>query len=317
MFGSKREKALEEELAAVRRESERRGKLLSEIADRKDEIAEQFARLTASYAQVEKNIGQLREQMQELHGLAEDGAAAAQDVRNAIVEMNNGVNTFEVNHSVFVGEIRKQEEKIEEIVESNKHFTTPMKYISEFPAIWREAQGKWQESVGRMGELSRDMSVLMLNAAIEAGRMGETGREFVTAAEQVRAFAEGYEREANGLLEQFGAEEGRLAELEEQTQHLNGFLKENNISMGKLYRDAAQGLASYEAQQKELREFVTDGCVGKADALQQGQEECARAQERMLECMDELEAEIKEYKNGTDDLEALQKSLQRLAEKIK
>ena len=95
------------------------------------------------------------------------------------------------------------------------------------------------------------------------------------------------------------------------------FLKKNNISMGKLYRDAAQGLASYEAQQKELREFVTDGCVGKADALQQGQEECARAQERMLERMDELEAEIKEYKNGTDDLEALQKSLQRLAEKIK
>lgn len=309
MFGSKREHALEEELAVVRKENERRGRLLSEIAGGKEEIAEQFARMMASYAQIAKDVGRIREQLVEVRELADSSAMAAGDVRNAIVEINNGVGTFDVNHSLFVGEVKKQDDKIATIVESNKHFTTPMKYISELPVHLKEEQSGWEERARTMAELSKSMSVLALNAAIEAGRMGESGSRFVSAAEEIRIFSERYEREARELAGQLSDSKERTVELEEQVHHLSELLKENNISMGRLYKDALQSLMAYEGQQMDIRKIVPDSSIGRADALQQSQQECGKAQERILGRMDELELELKEYKNCADELEAICKSL--------
>lgn len=316
MFGSKREKALEEELAAAQREIERRGRLLEEIVGQKEDITEQFVRMAASYAQVTKDMERLREQMQEVHGLAESSVATAADIRNAIVEVNNGMSTFDANHSVFMGAVKRQDEKIMDIVESNKHFTTPMKYISEFSTVLKGERDGYQERLGRMLELSKRMSVMALNAAIEAGRIGESGGQFVAAAEEIRVFCENYEREAREFIEELASSKTRAAEFGEQAQHLNGLLKENNISMGRLYRDAAQNMAAYEGQQMDLRGLVSETYVGRADALQQSQQECMKAQERMLGRMDELEVELKEYKNCVDELETICKGLQTSAEQI-
>lgn len=41
-------------------------------------------------------------------------------------------------------QVKGQNEKVVEIVENNKHFTTPMKHISEAPqAASRDAPGTW------------------------------------------------------------------------------------------------------------------------------------------------------------------------------
>lgn len=69
-------------------------------------------------------------------------------------------------------QVKGQNEKVVEIVENNKHFTTPMKHISEAPQALREMRQALGERAERMEELSKTMGVLALNSAIEAGRMG-------------------------------------------------------------------------------------------------------------------------------------------------
>lgn len=315
MFGGKREKALEEELFTVREQSGQRKKLLHEIAEQKDNILEQFAQMTASRAQMEKDIEQTKEEMQHIYELAESSEEAAGDIHNTMIEINNGVGTFTVNHSVFVGQVKKQNEKVVEIVESNKHFTTPMKYISEVPGSLKEEQQKLRDRAERMVEFSKNMGVLSLNAAIEAGRMGETGSKFIAAAEEIRSFSENYEKEAKEMEEQLAKSDARIRELEEQVHHLNELLKENNISMGKLYKDCLQSMATYETQQIDLRDLISDTMIGRADALQQSEKECAQIEERVLLRMGELQDEIKDQKNSADELEAICKKLQQSAEK--
>lgn len=315
MFGKKREKALEEELSALKEQNGHRKKLLSEIAGQKDDILEQFAQMTASHAQMEKDAEQTREQMQQIFEMAESHAQTAGDIYNAIIEINNGLGTFEANHSVFVGQVKKQNEKVVEIVESNKHFTTPMKHISEAPAAFKEERQKLLERADRMVEFSKNMGVLSLNAAIEAGRMGEAGSSFIAAAEEVRSFSEKYEKEALELQEQLAKSQERIAGLEEQIHHLNELLKENNISMGRLYKDCLQSMATYETQQIDIRNLVSDTVVGRTDALQQSERECVKTEEKMLLQMGDLLGEIKEQKNCADELETLCKGLQQSAEK--
>lgn len=317
MFGGKREKALEGELSQVREANERKKALLMEISGQKDNVTEQFARMMASHAQMEKDVEQVEEHMRRIQELADNSVETAGDIRNVLIEMNNGVGTFDANHTVFVGQVKKQNEKIVDIVESNKHFTTPMKYISEMPVVLREEHQGIHERAGRMMELSKNMSVLSLNAAIEAGRMGESGAKFIAAAEEIRSFSENYEREARELEETLAKSDARIGELEEQVHYLNELLKDNNISMGKLYKDSAQSMAAYEAEQIDIRSLISDTAVGRTDALKQAEQESAKTQERMLLRMGDVREELKEQKSCADELEDIYKGLQQSAEKGK
>lgn len=309
MFGGKREKALEEELASVRKENERKEDVLSGILAQKDEVLEQFARMTASRAQMEKDASQIKEYMESVFELAVNGEKTAGDIYSTIVEAKNGVAGFDANHSVFVGQMRAQDECIMEIVENNKHFTTPMKYITEAQTVCREERQQLLERAGRMMDLSKNMSVLALNAAIEAGRMGEAGSRFITAAEEIRTFSENYEREAREMQAQLAQSEARNEELEEQVRHLNELLKENNISMSRLYKDSAQNMAAYEGSQVDIRNLIQEDVLGRMDALRQAEQENAKTQEQMLERLDSVWSEIEEYKSSADELETLWKEL--------
>lgn len=309
MFGGKREKALEEELALLRKENEYKEDVLSGILEQKDEVLEQFARMTASRAQLEKDAAQIKEYMESVFELAVNGEKTAGDIYSTIVEARNGVAGFDANHSVFVEQMRAQDERIMEIVENNKHFTTPMKYITETQNVCREERQQLFERAGRMMDLSKNMSVLALNAAIEAGRMGDAGSRFITAAEEIRTFSENYEREAREMQAQLAQSEARNAELEEQVRHLNELLKENNISMSRLYKDSAQNMAAYEGSQVDIRDLIQEDVIGRMDALRQAEQENAKTQEQMLERLDSVWSEIEEYKSSEDELETLWKKL--------
>lgn len=317
MFGGKREKALEAELAVVKKAEARKREQLSGIRGQKDNVTEQFARMTASRAQLEKELEEFREQMQQVHELAENSAKAAGEIYSTIAEYDGSIRNFETNHTAFVAKVRTQNEKIVEIVENNKHFTTPMKYITETPAALREGQAVLKARADRMAELSKNMSVLSLNSAIEAGRMGESGSKFVAAAEEIRLYSDTYEREARELKEQLEAADARIAELEEQAHHLSELLKENNISMGKLYKDSSQSMAAYEEQQLKLKGLLPEEVVGRVDALRQSEEENAGVQERMLARTEEMSEELGELKSGADELEEICKRIQQSAEEGK
>lgn len=315
MFGGKREKALEEQLAAVRQENEAKSKILSEILEQKDVMSEQFAGMTASRAQIEKEIVRMREEMQSVHEWSINGENTAGDVYSTILAAKNGVSTFHANHSVFVNQMRKQGESIVEIVENNKHFTTPMKHITEAQAFYREEHQQLLARAARMMELSKNMSVLALNAAIEAGRLGEAGNSFVVAAEEVRTYAEGYEREARELEEQLMSAREREKELEEQVHYLNELLKENNISMGKLYKDSVQNMATYEGGQTDIRDLIPQEIIGRTDALRQSQQESAKTHENLLGRIDGILEELKDSKRRVDEQEALWEHLYQSAQK--
>ena len=314
MFGGRKEKALEE-LAAVKRELAQKKELFGEVLAFREDVFEQFARMTASKAQMEKDVAQVKENVQHIYELAENQAAAAGDVHNAMIEMNNGVATFDANHSVFLGQIKAQNERVVEIVESNKHFTTPMKCITEMPSALKEGNQEFAARAKRMEELSKDMAILALNAAIEAGRMGETADQFVNAAEEVRVFSEQYEQEAVGLQEQIAASDARIAELEEQVRHLNELLKENNISMGRLYKECMQNMSAYEAGQIGLRDLISESLLGRMDALQQSERENLKIEERILLRIGDIQDELKGQMGSADNLEGIYKQIQQSAEK--
>lgn len=315
MFNGKKEKALEEQLRTAAEQNEHRRELFGQIVGKQEQALEQFARVTASRAQMERDMQQVEENLQCITEMAESSMGAAEELQSGIIAINNAIGTFDANHSVFVRQRKQQDEKIMEIVENNKHFTTPMKYISEAPAAMREESQKIHAKTEKLKEFSKNMGVLSLNAAIEAGRMGEAGVKFIASAEEIRAFSESHERELLELEEELKQSDARMKELEEQIHHLNELLKENNISMTKLLKDGMMSMVSYESGQIELRSVIPENAVGQADVMLQSEKETGKIRERMLLQLGDIRDEIGEQKSSVDELESIFKELQQSAQK--
>lgn len=307
MFGGKKEKVLilEEELQQLREEKEKKEAKLFAIAAEKDNLSEQFARMTASRAQMEKEIDRAKEQLGSMDRLAESRMQAAADVHSAMVGMNNGIGTFEVNHAVFLNQVKAQNDTVKEIMDADRQLQEPIRFVSEMSGSLREENRGLTERADRMEDLAKNMGAMALSAAIDAGRMGEGALDFIHSVEAIRSFSESYEKEAEVLHRQAEKAEKRIEELEEQVGKLTRLWKEHNSSMAKLMQSGMQSTASYEGGQLKLRDLISDTAVGQADALTQSEEEMEKLKEGIGAQLENIRVECAEQKNCADELEMI------------
>ena len=99
---------------------------------------------------------------------------------------------------------------------------------------------KMRSGLKQMLDYAKQMTVLSLNCAIEAGRMGESGRKFIEAAEEVRLLSSAYERAAQLSAQQLDGMEKRISQLEAQTAALTKSCKENNACVTRLSKSVSE-----------------------------------------------------------------------------
>lgn len=314
MFNGKKEKVLEERLFSMKERCEQQKNLFGEMAAKQNLLTEQFSKVEESRTQMERDMQQVEEHVGHITEMTEETKTVTGELQSEMIAINNAIGTFDANHSIFLKQRKAQDEKIVEIVEKNKHFTTPMKYISETPSVIRGESQKILEQTGKLKEFSKSMGVLSLNAAIEAGRMGEVGSKFIAAAEEIRTFSENHEKEILKLEEDLKRATHKVEDLEEQVHHLNELLKENNISMGKLMKDGLMSMSSYETGQINLRSIISDHAISRAAAIVEAEKETAKIEERMRLQLGDIHDEMEAQKNCTGEMESIVRELQQAAE---
>jgi methyl-accepting chemotaxis protein len=153
-------------------------------------------------------------------------------------------------------EVDKQLEVATALVEENKHFTSPAKYLSEVPSSLKQNCQSYEQQLDEMTEYGKRMGVLALNAAIEAGRLGDSGKNFVLAAEEIRQTAVNYEKSATVMKEEVEASREKIVELEDTITHLVSLLKENNVGTAKLLKKCQETKSFME--KSGMRDFSED-----------------------------------------------------------
>ena len=143
-----------------------------------------------------------------------------------------------------------------------------------------------------MEEFGKQMGVLSLQAAIEAGRLGEDGRQFVEAAEDIRTYAANYDKVIAQTREQLEQSDDRLNELEKQVHHLITLLKENNIATAKLMKLCQDAVNKADAlsQNPLMDDFIE--IQNQMSALRNADEEIVKSEERNRMQVDDLNEEF-------------------------
>ena len=268
----------------------------SEILDTNvTEIAESCSR-TGEYAnQVADNVNSTIES-------AKSNIDVEASLIHSLDEYGNAVSKTQADIEKLVEKVKEQNEEALKLVDNNKHFTSPSKYLSELPSTFREANQKYSGYLGKMSEYCKQMGVLALNSAIEAGRLGDSGKVFVNSCEVIRTYATNYENEIALMKEEISASNEKIAYLEEQVRHLVGLLKENNVATAKLMKQCGE-TSDFAGELKLGIDFdsITELKTNVID-LKNAEEEILKSGERNRMQLEDMFAEIETQQKNQEEI---------------
>lgn len=301
MFGNKN-KANMEELQNVKTQLSACSEIVENLAAQKEALEEAISKLKESESQMQSELEQVEGNMRNASEYAQQNVESAAELSHRMMECQQTIKQAELEYAEISNQLGVQRDNLVELVESNKHFTTPAKYINELPDTLRSQNGAYLEELEQMAGFGKQMGVLVLSAAIEAGRMGENGKQFVQAAEEVRNYASMYESAVSSMMEEVNKSNEKMDEMEEQIHYLVGLLKESNIAATKLMKNCegtvqcAEKAADYQFS-NELSEMK-----GQITGLLNTEEEIVKSEERNLIQLSDIAEEFQSQKEQKDEV---------------
>ena len=299
MFDGKKVKELQEELLALQEKQNRLQEQISNIAKAKDSAEETLVQMTISKTELDETITAVSEELELLKECSEANSGQTVLLKQQLTKKNEQNTRLQQEKEELCQQIEGEHEEIAKIVEQNKYVTTPMKEIESFYEAYCQEKKSVEEVLKKLADISQNMGVLALGAAIEAGRMGDDGRKFVTAAEEVRMNAEQYTSAVADVLTKIGDFEETAAKTEKQIQVLNDLLKENNSSLVRLLESRDTEVAEPDHENVEEETNIEE----VLESLCQGENEFFDVQSRVLSRAETLCQEWKEHKECADELE--------------
>ena len=290
MFG--RNKISQEEIERLKNKINIDNGFFAEMEDQKDMFDASVAELAESYRQVAADVAQLSENMNNAITLASGNAEIENGLGAIINDYRERVQKKEMQQQASDEAYHRLLDATTRLVDVNKHFTTPSKYISEFPSNYKAQNQSCRENLDQMEEFGKQMGVLSLQAAIEAGRLGEDGRQFVETAEDIRTYVANYDKVIAQTRLQLEQSDERLSELENQVHHLITLLKENNIAIAKLMNLCQDAVNKSDALNHNslMDDFIE--IQNKMSTLRNADEEIVKSEERNRMQVDDLNEEF-------------------------
>lgn len=294
MFGNKKNKIIEEQNRA----------LLAQLVEKKEGFDADLAQMEEAGKRIHADICQV---MENSNGLVEHAMLNIEEeskLIHTIDDFSRELKTAVDEYDNLRTLIEKQLEATTTLVEENKHYTSPAKYLSEVSGNMRTASTTYTERLMQMEEDGRKMSVLALNAAIEAGRMGEGGKQFVAASEEIRQTAMSFEKKAASMREELENSKERIAELEDIVGRLVALMKENNMGTTRLLKKCQE--SSKAMEESAMRDFSNDIILirDKVVGLRNLDEEIAKCGERNKIQLSDVQEDVSSQKNQLAELES-------------
>ncbi len=200
--------------------------------------------------------------------------------------------------------VKENYDAVTNLVDENKHYTTPSKYLTEIPGVLRQEYKFYEDKVEKMAENARQMSVQAINAAVEAGRMGESGKKFVAVSEELRQMALDYEKSALSMQEELQASQEKIQQLEEYVLRLVSLIKDGNVGTTRLMKKYMELHKAVETS--SMRDFSDEATVmrDKVVAIRNLDEEMVKSSERNKIQLTDVQEELQNQKQELRELES-------------
>ena len=301
MFGNKN-KMSSDEILEMKNKLEASDTFARNVEKSSDILDTNLTEITESCSRTAEYANQVADNVSSTIESSKSNIDVEASLIHSLDEYGNAISKTQADIEKLVEKVKEQNEEALKLVDNNKHFTSPSKYLSELPSTFREANQKYSGYLGKMSEYCKQMGVLALNSAIEAGRLGDSGKVFVNSCEVIRTYATNYENEIALMKEEISASNEKIAYLEEQVRHLVGLLKENNVATAKLMKQCGE-TSDFAGELKLGIDFdsITELKTNVID-LKNAEEEILKSGERNRMQLEDMFAEIETQQKNQEEI---------------
>lgn len=282
---------------------ERVKETLAPIYEQRKEIELKISSIKDGKKRMQTDMSQVAENTTDLTTYASHNIEEETALIHSMDDFCEQLKTATKEYTKITDGVNTYYETVAGLVEENKHYTTPSKYLTEIPMAMRQDCKSQEAKIDEMAEYGRQMGMMALNAAIEAGRMGEAGTQFVEVSEEIRQLSSKYEQTARLMQEDLKETQQKISELEENALRLIALVKEGNISTARLMKQSAE--LNQMAEQSSIRDFSEDIITmrDKVIAMRNLDEEMTKSGERNKIQLEDIQEEMQAQEEHLEELE--------------
>ncbi len=242
MFGKKQEltKELEEKLNMAQFQLEHVQMQMNSVQNYTQQMLPHFESQITAQGEMDKELTKVVNQAYETLEETGESTKVLEQLAMELTSMRGQMEDEEQDKRKLQEVAGRQIDQMATIVEENKNSMEPVSALQETKTALKNHSDAMQLEVGHMLEYAKQMTVSSLSCAIEAGRMGDSGKGFVEASEDVRMLSSAYERAAQVVARQLSDMEKRLRQLDEQVAALLKSNKDTNASISRLSKNITQ-----------------------------------------------------------------------------
>lgn len=290
MFG--RNKANQEELEKLKQTLQMDDDFFAGVEEKKDMYGATASEMEESRHQADADMEQIRQNITNASELASGNVEIETALSVSFQELARKAEEMKGEQAEVTEHFRGILEKTTELVDANKHFTSPSKYLKEVPAKLRARNTDTGKKLDQMEEYGKQMGVLALDAAIEAGRLGESGKQFVASAEAIRSYASHYDEVIASAREQLEDSEKEVKKLEEEIRRLVSLLKDNNVATTRLMKSCGNVVKEAEKAGKTSIGGDLEMLANQVTILKNSDDEIVKSEERNRMQLEDLSEEF-------------------------
>ncbi len=242
MFGKKQEltRELEEKLNMTQYQLEDVQMQVSNVQNYTQQMLPHFESQITAQGEMDKELTKIVSQSYDTLVEAGESMKVLEQLAMELTSMRGQMEDEEQDKRKLQEVAGRQIEQMAVIVEENKNSIEPVTVLQETKTALKSDAEAIHAEVDHMMEYAKQMTVSSLNCAIEAGRMGDSGKSFVEAAEDVRMLSSAYERAAATVNRQLNDLEKRIHQIDEQVAALMKAGKDTNLSISRLSKNITQ-----------------------------------------------------------------------------
>lgn len=295
MFGKNKEN--QKELEKLKKTLLRDDAFFESVGEKKEMYGATAAEMEESRHQADVGMEQIRQNLANASELAAGNVEIEKNFTESLQALARKADGMAGEHKKVTEHFYDIQEKITDLVDANKHFTSPSKYLNEAPEKLRSRNRDTGRQLDLMEEYNKQMGVLALDAAIEAGRLGDSGKQFVASAEAIRSYASHYDEVIGKAREQLADAEEEVQRLEEEVHRLVSLLKENNIVTAKLMKSCGDVVKEAEKAREASIDEDLELLMNQVTILRNADDEIVKSEERnrmqLEDLAEELDAQMK------------------------
>ena len=315
MFHSKEVKQQLEQASQIRARSQEYVRVLGKTQEKVAEAQVEIDQVGMSATKMDRSLTRVVDFARETKETADKARQSLEDVRQEISHAQEGLDVLYGVYDEGVDFARHQQEALHRLQEQSKRYTGLSKTLAESSGRECIRVESLIEDMKQLHSFQGTISTLALQAAIDAGRLGEEGTPFIHTAEEIRSLASDFATRTESVTDMVQQLLDEYREMDRQIHSFIALLKENNISLGKLAAEAVKESEKEPVDVNGLQSLFAD-LAGGYDTLQEALVHSRQHQEQIMQEMESIGSCYMEQQDSTTHMEEIIGDMKQMFSKI-